>query len=222
MLIGPINSGGEGRMVKAIWAVACVLLLVIFIGMADSSVAADIVADSDISSVSPALDSKPLPGRANYQMGAEDVLRVSVWDNRDLTLDVVVRPDGMISLPLIQDIRAEGLTPEELAEAIRKRLHIFIKDPQVSVVVTQVNAPKIFVIGNVLRPGPYPLRGEMSVLQALSLAGGFNQYASPRSIRIVRRGNQKQEVRKVNYYQMLESKAEGNFLLSSGDTVVVP
>jgi polysaccharide biosynthesis/export protein len=157
-----------------------------------------------------------------YRIGPEDVLRISVWGNEELTLDVVVRPDGLISLPLIQDVQAEGLMVAELAGIIRKRLTAFVKNPQVAVIVLQVNAPKIFVLGNVVRPGPYPLRGDVSVLQALSLAGGFTEFASRRRIRIVRVNGPKQEVRVVNYYNLLGKNSRSNYSLMPGDTIVVP
>jgi polysaccharide export outer membrane protein len=125
-------------------------------------------------------------------------------------------------MPLIQDVVAEGRTATELADTIQKSLLNFIKDPQVSVIVLQVNAPKYFVIGNVAKPGTYPLRSDTSILQALSLAGGFTQFASPRSIKLIRNVAGKQEVRKVNYNNLIDKGGEGNYLLRSGDTVVVP
>jgi polysaccharide export outer membrane protein len=128
----------------------------------------------------------------------------------------------MISVPLVQDVQAEGLTAAELADVIYQKLLVYLKEPQVSVIVKQVNAPKIFVIGNVVRPGPYPLRSDMSILQALSLAGGFTQFASPRSIKLVRGMGLKQEVRKINYYRLIDNVGEGNYLLQPGDTIVVP
>jgi polysaccharide export outer membrane protein len=161
-------------------------------------------------------------GGASYRIGPEDVLHISVWESKELTIDAMVRPDGMISVPLIQDVQAAGLTAAELADVIQKRLLTYVKDPQVSVIVSQVNAPKIFVIGNVSRPGPYPLRSDMTVLQALSLAGGFNQFAGKRSIKLVRGVGTKQEVRKINYYDVIGGEGEGNFLLKPGDTIVVP
>jgi polysaccharide export outer membrane protein len=157
-----------------------------------------------------------------YRMGPEDVLRISVWENKELTLDLVVRPDGKISLPLIQDVTAEGRTAMELAAAIHDRLLAYIKEPQVSVIVLQVNAPKYFVIGNVARPGTYPLRSETSVLQALSLAGGFTQFASTRNIKLIRNAGGKQDVRRINYNKVIDEEGEGNYLLKSGDTIVVP
>ena len=157
-----------------------------------------------------------------YRLGAEDQIRVSVWENAQLTLDLVVRPDGKISMPLIQDVTAEGKTAVELATVIQQKLTAYIKEPQVSVILLQINAPKFYVMGSVVRPGTYPLRGETSVLQALSLAGGFTQFASPRSIKLIRNAAGKQEIRKVNYNKMIDEGGEGNYILRSGDTIVVP
>jgi polysaccharide biosynthesis/export protein len=157
-----------------------------------------------------------------YLLGPEDQLRISVWDNKELTLDLVVRPDGKISIPLVQDVVAEGLTAPQLAANIRESLSAFIVNPEVSVVVLQVNAPKFYMIGYVARPGTYPLRSDTSVLQALALAGGLTQFASPRSIKLIRAIRGKQEVRTVNYYDIIKDGGEGNYLLKSGDTIVVP
>lgn len=205
-------------MVKAIWAVACSLLAAgglcgTLAGCASTPVTSNRASDNAVG------------GRYSgpqYRIGAEDVLHVAVWENPQLTLDVVVRPDGNISFPLVQDVQAEGLTAVELAKLLHQKLLAYVKEPQVSVIVTQVNAPKIFVIGSVARPGAYPLRSDTSVLQALSLAGGFTQFASPRSIKLVRKVGDKQEVRKLNYYNLLDSRGEGNYLLVPGDTIVVP
>ena len=93
-----------------------------------------------------------------YRIGSEDVLHVSVWGNEELTMDVIVRPDGKISIPLVQDIQAEGFTASELSDQIHQKLLPYIKDPNVSVIVKQINAPKFSVIGYVNRPGTYPMR----------------------------------------------------------------
>lgn len=156
-----------------------------------------------------------------YRIGQEDVLHVSVWENEELTRDVVVRPDGKISLPLIQDIQAEGRTSEELADVIHQKLLPYLKNPAVTVIVKEVNAPKFFVTGYVIRPGTYPLRGDLSVLQALSMAGGFTEFASPRKIRLIRNNGGKQEIRLIDYHDLLNS-GEGNYMMKSGDTLVVP
>jgi polysaccharide export outer membrane protein len=156
-----------------------------------------------------------------YRIGPEDVLHISVWGNEELTRDATVRPDGKISLPLIQDIQAEGLTAAELSEVIHQKLLGYVKDPNVAVIVTEINAPKVFVIGQVTRPGEYPLRSDMSVLQALSLAGGFTPFASPKKITVLRNKGGEREIRKVNYYDMIDN-GEGNYMLKPGDTIVVP
>jgi polysaccharide export outer membrane protein len=209
------SGGSGGGLVHARWAVACLLSVVLFVG----GVAKGNAADNAVKAPPSQAVSQAGP---EYKMGPEDQIRISVWENRDLTLDLVVRPDGKVSMPLIQDVIAEGQTATELANTIQQRLVAFIKEPQVSVIVLQVNAPKFFVIGNVTRPGTYPLRGETSILQALSLAGGFTQFASPRSIKLIRNTGGKQEVRKVNYNKIIDDDGEGNYLLKSGDTIVVP
>ena len=112
-------------------------------------------------------------------------------------------------MPLIQDVVAEGLTAAELAANIQEALSAFIVNPEVSVIVLQVNAPKYYMIGYVARPGTYPLRGDTSVLQALALAGGLTQFASPRSIKLIRATRGKQEVRKINYYDIIDEEARG-------------
>jgi polysaccharide export outer membrane protein len=137
-------------------------------------------------------------------------------------MDVTVRPDGMISIPLIQDIQAEGFTASELADRIHEMLIPYIKDPNVSVIVMQINAPKFSVIGYVNRPGTYPIRGDVTILQALSEAGGFTPFASPRKIKLVRSAGGKHETRRVNYYDLIEKGGKGNLLLMPGDTIVVP
>jgi polysaccharide export outer membrane protein len=202
--------------VNARWAVACLLSVVLIVGV----IAKGDAAENDASAPTPPqVLSQAGP---DYRMGPEDLLRISVWENKELTLDLVVRPDGKISMPLIQDVVAEGQTATELSDTIHQSLLTYIKDPQVSVIVLQVNAPKYFVIGNVAKPGPYSLRSQTSMLQALSMAGGFTQFASRRSIKLIRNNAGKQEVRKINYNNMIEESGEGNYLLKSGDTIVVP
>lgn len=161
-------------------------------------------------------------GGPNYGIGPEDVLHVDVWGNEELTGDYTVRPDGRISMPLIQDIKAEGTTSAGLARVIQEKLGVYIKDPNVSVIVKEVNAPKFSVLGYVTKPGTYPLRGDLSVLQALSQAGGFTPFASPGKIKIIRNVQGKQESRRVNYYDLISGTGGENYLLKPGDTIVVP
>jgi len=241
-------------MVKAIWAVACSVLVMLNIA---APLALPVFAQEATGIAAPPRNlSKPMdnstltrpaglsPQRAimdnsakirrpappstgsqadpSYRLGPEDQLRISVWDNKELTLDLVVRPDGKISMPLLQDVVAEGLTAAQLAANIQDGLSAYVLNPEVTVIVLQVNAPKYYIIGYVTRPGTYPLRGETSVLQALALAGGLTQFASPRSIKLIRATRGKQEVRKINYYDLIGDGGEGNYLLKSGDTIVVP
>ncbi len=211
---------------KTLWAVACAVLAATWImAVPVHAEGPDTTGTTKVASplaASPGASTALPQAGPEYRLGPEDILHVSVWENKELTLDVMVRPDGKISLPLIQDVQAEGLTAAELSTTIHQKLKSFIVDPQVSVIVTQVNAPKIFVIGSVAKPGPYLLRGDISILQALALAGGLTQFASPRSIKLVRGMGAKQEVRKVNYYNLLDEGGEGNYLLKPGDTIVVP
>jgi polysaccharide export outer membrane protein len=224
-----------GGMVHVRWAVACLLAVVLAAGCASGPLIEE-TPTSALPGTGPS-DSSPVAAKKGiestvsvapplsgpqYKLGPEDQIRVTVWENAQLTLDLIVRPDGKISMPLIQDVTAEGRTAAELATQIQQKLTVFIKEPQVTVIVLQINAPKFYVIGNVVRPGTFPLRGDTSVLQALSLAGGFSQFASPRSIKLIRNAGGKQEVRKINYYEMIDADGEGNFLLMPGDTVVVP
>lgn len=207
---------------KTLWAVACAVIVggMILWGLTGCASAPAKVENSAFPAGAVAPDNSIVPS-LKYRIGPEDILHISVWENKELTLDVVVRPDGKISLPLVQDVQAEGLTADELGAQLKKGFLNFIKDPVVSVIITQINSSKFYIIGSVSRPGPYPLRGEISVLQALSLAGGFTQFASPRKIKIIRNNSGNTEIRKVNYYDILDS-GEGNYFVKAGDTIVVP
>jgi len=212
-------------MVKAIWAVACSVLVVLNVAAplaypVFAQEAAGIM-DNSARIRRPVQTPSGSQSDPSYRLGAEDQLRISVWDNKELTLDLVVRPDGKISMPLLQDVPAEGLTAAQLATNIEEGLSAYIVNPVVTVIVLQVNAPKYYIIGYVKNAGTFPLRGDTSVLQALALAGGMTQFASPRSIKLIRANKGRQEVRKINYYDLIES-GEGNYLLKSGDTIVVP
>lgn len=165
---------------------------------------------------------------AEFLLGAEDVLTVTVWRNQDLTRDVVIRPDGLISMPLIGDVPAAGLTANQLAKRIADRLTKFIATPTVSVQLKEVNSYFIYILGEVARPGKYPLKSYATVLQGISLAGGFTPFASKNRIHILRVGANGQggphEIRiPVKYDDVLSGKGDpGNFILMSGDTIVVP
>jgi len=156
-------------------------------------------------------------------IGSEDVLDISVWKEPDLSRTVPVRPDGKISLPLLNDVQAAGLTPPQLATAITTSLNKFVTSPQVTVIVTQINSQRVYLLGEVARPGAYTLIPGMTILQALSNAGGFSSYANPKKIYLLRQENGKQQKLFFNYKEVIEGKrTDQNVLLKTGDTIVVP
>ena len=158
----------------------------------------------------------------NYLIGAQDVLDINVWKEDQLTKTVPVRPDGKISLPLVNDVQAAGLTPTQLATQITQDLKKFVTEPQVTVIVREINSQRVYLIGEVTRAGAYPLLPGMTVLQALSSAGGFTQFANTKKIYVLRLENGKQEKFPFNYKDALGGKAEENIPLKAGDQIVVP
>ena len=159
----------------------------------------------------------------NYVIGAQDVLDVSVWKEPDVSRVVPVRPDGKISLPLLNDVQAAGLTPPQLAAQITDSLKKYVTTPQVTVIVTTINSQRVYILGEVTRPGAYPILPGMSVLQALSSAGGFTQYARVKSIFVRRFENGKEVKYPFNYKDVINGKKpEQEILLKAGDTIVVP
>jgi len=159
---------------------------------------------------------------SDYVIGADDTLRISVWKEPDLSEILPVRPDGKISMPLLNDIPAAGLTPLQLKDSITEKLKKFIADPRVTVVVTAMNSQRVFVSGEVLHSGPIALLPHMTVLQALSQAG-FNQFANLKGIYLLRTENGKQEKIPFNYREVIKgNRPEQNIMLKPGDTVVVP
>jgi len=159
----------------------------------------------------------------NYLIGSQDVIDVSVWKEPDLSRTVPVRPDGKISLPLINDVQAAGLTPQQLASSITQDLKKYVTNPQVTVIVSQINSQRVYILGEVTRPGAYPLVSGMRVLQALSSAGGFTQYAKITKIYVLRQQGSLQEKFPFNYKAVVGGKqADENFELKAGDTIIVP
>jgi polysaccharide export outer membrane protein len=157
---------------------------------------------------------------SGYLIGLGDILRITVWKEPDLTLDVTVRLDGMITVPLLGDVQAAGRVPSQLAGSLVTELQRFIENPRVTVTVTQATSARIYVVGQMVRPGEFPLSGRMTVLKALALAGGFKEFAKPESIVIVR---EDQKVIPFNYKHVGEGKdMSQNVLLAAGDTIVVP
>jgi polysaccharide export outer membrane protein len=162
----------------------------------------------------------PPPG---YVIGIDDVLSILFWREKDLSGDVTVRPDGKITLPLLNEIQAAGLTPEQLRTSISAGASRFIADPSVTVVVRQINSRRVFLVGQVPKPGPYPLTGPTTVLQLLSMAGGILEYADEKNIMVMRTENGREVALRFNYKDALKGRnLKQNVELKPGDTILVP
>jgi polysaccharide export outer membrane protein len=164
----------------------------------------------------------PRIAMSEYVIGREDVIDVQVWKDPTLSAKVPVRPDGKISLPMVGEVVAEGRTAPDLKGEITERLKPFVENPVVGVMVTEINAARVFVLGEVAHPGAFPVRGPVNVIQALALAGGPTEWASPRSVVVIRPGKDGNEKRfKVDARDVLAGNARA-LSLQPGDTVFVP
>jgi len=158
---------------------------------------------------------------ATYKIGPQDVLRIDVWKEAEISRSVPVRPDGKISLPLLNDVQAAGLTAMELKNVITDGLQKFINSPQVTVTITEINSRRVYVTGEVTKPGAYPLLPNMTALQALTGAGGFTQFSNTKKIYVLRNESGKQVKHPFNYKAVLDGKQD-DIPLQPGDTIVVP
>jgi polysaccharide export outer membrane protein len=159
----------------------------------------------------------------DYVIGPDDQLAVVFWSEPRMSADVVVRPDGRISLPLLNEIDAAGMTPEQLREKLAKEAARFVEDTTVTVVVRLINSRKVFITGSVARPGPYPLTSAMTVLQLIAVAGGLNEYADEKNISIMRTENGRPVTYRFNYKEVRNRKnLRQNIELRPGDTIIVP
>ncbi len=159
---------------------------------------------------------------SDYVIGADDTLHVSVWKEPDMNVTLPVRPDGKISIPLLDDVQAAGMTPMQLAESIKEKLKKYIADPRVTVVVTAMNSQRIYVLGEVTHTGAMPLLPNMTMLQALASAG-FTQFANLKAIYLLRTQNGQQTKIKFNYKDAIKGRdTQQNIVLKPGDTIVVP
>ena len=158
-----------------------------------------------------------------YKIGPQDMLRIDVWKEPDISRVVPVRPDGKVTLPLLNDVQAAGLTPVQLSAKIAEGLKKYITNPQVTVGVTEINSRRIFVTGEVGHPGAFSLLPNMTVLQALAGAGGFTQFARIKNIYVLRTEDGKQVKHPFNYKEAVSGKnPEQNITLEGGDVIVVP
>jgi polysaccharide biosynthesis/export protein len=163
----------------------------------------------------------PLP--ADYVIGAEDVLAVIFWRDETISAEVVVRPDGKISLPLLNDVHAAGLTPAQLREVLDNEARRYVEEPNATVIVREINSRKVFITGQVARPGPYPLTSDTTVLQLIAMAGGLLEYANDKNIFVLRNEGGRSVTFPFNHRDVVRRRNLGqNILLRPGDTVVVP
>ena len=205
---------------RLVW-VFCTVTAFLVVGVA-------FAADQKMAAATPnKVPAPPVPGPAisaeEYKIGPEDLLAVSVWKNDAMSRVVPVRPDGMISLPLLDDIQAAGLTPMQLRDVIIKKLSDYLPAPEVSVIVNEVRSFKVSVMGEVARPARYELRSLTIVLDVLALAGGFSQFANRSRIVILRPNGKTMTRIPFNYNKVIASGGEDeNFYLQSNDIVLVP
>ena len=206
-------------------------LLLLLAAITSVGVAQQAVGEKPKESVQPAAPgaAKPESGPKSatddptYVIGQDDVLDISVWKEPEVSRQVPVRPDGKISLPLLNDVQATGLTPMQLQAQLTEKLKKFLTDPQVTVIVTAINSRRVYLMGEINRPGAIPLVPNMTVLQAISTAGGLSQFANSSKIQILRTENGKQATYFFNYKDVIKGvKTDQNILLKPGDSIVVP
>jgi polysaccharide export outer membrane protein len=170
--------------------------------------------------VSPAMAQS---GGNPYLIGAEDILNIYVWKEPDLTQDVTVMPDGKITFPLVGEIQAEGRTVMELKKILTERLRDYVTAPEVAVVVREIRSRRVYTLGKLNSPGPYYLAPGMTVMQALSTAGGFAEWADEKSILVIRREGGKEVQHRFNYKEYISGEnLKQNIFLKPNDTIVVP
>jgi polysaccharide export outer membrane protein len=171
----------------------------------------------------PESDVKPVEVKPEYVVGEGDTLHIDVWQEPEVSQNVVVRPDGKVSLPLVNEIKISGMTPLEIQGLVAEKLKTFVNQPKVTVTVMEVHSRKAFITGEVAHPGEYPLNTQVTVLQLIAQAGGFTPFAKTESIMILRVSDGKEQRLKFKYKEVLRGKnTDQNIALEPGDTVVVP
>jgi polysaccharide export outer membrane protein len=194
----------------------------LWIGLGMLLAAGNLAAQQTAKNASPATQSVAAATTdAGYKIGPQDVLRIDVWKEAEISRSVPVRPDGKISLPLLNDVQAAGYTPMELANLISEGLKKYITNPQVTVSVSEINSRRVYATGEVTKPGAYPLLPNMTALQLLTSAGGFTQFARIKNIYVLRTEGGKQTKHPFNYKDVVNGKSD-DVVLQVGDTIVVP
>ncbi len=167
-------------------------------------------------------DLKFLSGGSRYTLGVSDVIRVNVWKNNDLSQTVTVGPDGFVSLPLLGDVHVVGMTANQVALALRSKLNSYMVNPEVTVSVVDIRSRQVYVMGQVAKPGGYPLVAPVNVLQMIAQAGGLSTFANRKNIYVLRATNGHTQKLLFNYSKVIRGDSEQNYTLQPGDTVVVP
>ena len=194
----------------------CVLVSALLLGQVNGRPATPPAATA-----TPAAVTTPLP--SDYVIGTDDVLEIVFWKDKDLSTDVTVRPDGMITLPLLQELKASGLTPDQLRDLVLKEARRYVEAPTASVVVKQINSRKVFITGQVEKPAAYPITAPMTVMQLIAMAGGLKEFAKAKDILVMRTTPQGPVAIRFNYNDVAKGKSFAqNIQLHPGDTVVVP
>ena len=197
------------------------ILLALVLSSANAAIAQQ-KEGSDLAGTAPQPTAGAVAG-SEYIIGASDILTVTVWKEATLSGPILVRPDGMISLALLGDVRAAGLTPLELADQISQRLKKYYQDPKVSVVVTAIHSKQVFLIGEVNKKGPVEMTSGMTLLEAISSAGGLTDYANAKKIYLLRNMDKGTQIRiPIHYKEALKGDSNFNVALRPGDTIVVP
>jgi polysaccharide biosynthesis/export protein len=219
----PTSNAGELMFKGRQFILAVLFALVVIPVRAQSAGEAKQPAQSAVPAMADDTPKKSATADPNYVIGAQDVLDINVWKEPDVSRVVPVRPDGKISLPLLNDVQAAGLTPDQLAAKVTEELKKYVTNPQVTVIVTAINSQRVYILGEVTRPGAFPLLPGMTVLQALSSAGGFTQFAKVKNIFVRRLQDGKESKYPFNYKDVIGGKKpEQDILLKAGDTIVVP
>jgi len=217
-----MKTEGEAEMMCTKQIILAGALLLVFGAVASNGQAQNPAPDAT-KPAAPAMSSPVAANDPDYKIGPQDVLIINVWKEPDVSREVPVRPDGKISLPLLNDVEAAGLTPMRLANSLTESLKKFISGPQVTVIVKEINSRRVYVIGEVVRAGTFPLLPKMTVLQIVSSCGGFTQFANPKKIYVLRTKDGKQTKIPFNYKEVVSGKnPEQNIELQPGDTIVVP
>jgi polysaccharide export outer membrane protein len=197
------------------------LLILLAVALASTSVHAGQVAQR--SATADAAASVPTPAPPDYVIGVDDVLSVLFWNEKDMSAEVTVRPDGKVALPLLNDIAAAGLTPDQLRDQLLDAARKYVENPNPTVMVKTINSRKVFITGQIEKPGTYPLNSTVRVLQLIAMAGGLREFVQGKNISVLRSEDGRQVVYRFNYQDVLNAKnVDQNIELKPGDTVVVP